>query len=62
MSKGTDTQREEVKARLDTRREELLSSESEALYREIFEHAPISIWVEDWSAAKAMINRLASYS
>ncbi len=31
MSKGTDTHREEVKARLDTRREELLSSESDAL-------------------------------
>ncbi len=59
MSKATDTHREEVKARLDPRREELLSSESEALYREIFEHAPISIWVEDWSAAKAMMDRLA---
>ena len=31
MSKGADTHREEVKARLDTRREELSSSESEAL-------------------------------
>lgn len=59
MSEGTDTHREEVKARLDPRREELLSSESEALYREIFEHAPISIWVEDWPRVKPMMDRLA---
>ncbi len=31
MSKGTDTHREEVEARLDALREELLSSESDAL-------------------------------
>ncbi len=31
MSKGADTHREEVKARLDPRREELVSSESDAL-------------------------------
>ena len=59
MSKGTDTHAEDMKARLDTRREELLSSESEAIYREIFEHSPIAIWVEDWSRVKAMIDQLA---
>ena len=58
-SKGADTHAEDMKARLDARREELLSSESEAIYREIFEDSPIAIWVEDWSRVKAMIDRLA---
>lgn len=33
--------------------------ESERRYRQLFEASPISIWVEDWSAVKAMIDRLA---
>ncbi len=58
MSKATDTHREEFQARLNDRREELFSSESEAHYREIFEHSPVSIWVEDWSRVKTMIDGL----
>ena len=33
--------------------------ESERRYRQLFDASPISIWVEDWSAVKAMIDRLA---
>ena len=39
-------------------REELSARESDGLYREIFEHAPVSIWIEDWSDVKATIDRL----
>ena len=39
--------------------EQRLSSQREELYRETFEDAPVAIWVEDWSRAKAMIDQLA---
>ncbi len=32
--------------------------ESEARYREIFENAPIALWVEDWSRVRVFIDRL----
>jgi PAS domain S-box-containing protein len=32
--------------------------ESEARYREIFENAPIALWVEDWSRVRVLIDRL----
>ena len=59
MSKSEPSDLAAVKARLDARREDILVGESDAIYREIFERSPISIWVEDWSPAKAMIDRLA---
>ncbi len=59
MSKATRNDLAAVKARLDARREDILVGESDAIYREIFERSPVSIWVEDWSPAKAMIDRLA---
>lgn len=32
--------------------------DSEAMYSTLFEHSPISIWEEDWSAAKAYLDNL----
>ena len=58
MNKARDTYLDAVEARLDARREDLLVHESEALFREIFEQLPVSIWVEDWSRVKAMVGRL----
>jgi PAS domain S-box-containing protein len=33
--------------------------ESEVRYREVFDDAPSALWVEDWSRAKQMVDRLA---
>ena len=33
-------------------------SKSETHYRELFEAAPVSIWEEDWTAVKAVVDRL----
>ncbi len=33
-------------------------SESETRYRELFEAAPVSIWEEDWSAVKTIVDQL----
>ena len=59
MSDRTDSHRETVGAHLDVRPGELPSNADEAVYREIFDHLPVSIWVEDWSPVKAMVDRLA---
>ena len=37
--------------------EQGLSAPREELYREPFGDAPVAIWVEDWSRAKAMIDQ-----
>ena len=58
MNKATPSDLAAVKDRLDARREDILVGESEAIYREIFERSPISIWVEDWSAAKTCTDDL----
>jgi PAS domain-containing protein len=48
-----------VEAELEARqRADATIRESEARYRELFEGSPISIWDEDWSAVKAMIDEL----
>ncbi len=59
MSKGRATRLKDLRIEMDSRRERLLLGESDAIYREIFEHSPVSIWVEDWSRVKTMIDRLA---
>ena len=59
MSDQADIDRETVDARLDVRRGELSSNADEAVYREVFDHLPIAIWIEDWSPVKAMVDRLA---
>ncbi|MDP6702552.1 MAG: PAS domain-containing protein, partial [Candidatus Latescibacteria bacterium] len=43
----------------ERKRLEMLLRESEARYREIFDDAPMAIWVEDWSPVKKMIDGLA---
>jgi diguanylate cyclase (GGDEF)-like protein/PAS domain S-box-containing protein len=58
MSESTERYLQEVSSRLNVRRAAILETESETLYRDIFEQLPISIWVEDWSAAKVEIDRL----
>ena len=58
MNKARDAYLDAIEARLDARREDLLVHESEALFREIFEQLSVSIWVEDWSRVKAIVDRL----
>ncbi|MCH7541150.1 MAG: PAS domain-containing protein, partial [Proteobacteria bacterium] len=43
----------------ERRRAEEALRESEASYRELFEQSPVSIWEEDWSAVKKMLDGLA---
>jgi PAS domain-containing protein len=43
----------------ERKRAEEARRESEARYRELFEQSPVSIWEEDWSAVKKMIDGLA---
>jgi hypothetical protein len=57
MSKSTERYLQGISSRLNDRRATGLESESETLYRDIFEQLPVSIWVEDWSAAKVEIDR-----
>ncbi len=45
---------------IEQRRAEETLKRSEERFRSVFEAAPISIWEEDWSAVKAMIDDLAS--
>ena len=59
MNKATGMRGEDIKAGSDSCREAILSSGNEARYREIFEHVPVSIWIEDWSRVKTMIDGLA---
>ena len=59
MNKATGMRGEDIKAGSDSCREAFLSSGNEARYREIFEHVPVSIWIEDWSRVKTMIDGLA---
>ena len=59
MSDEKDTYFGEVKPLLAARREEFISREGKAVYREIFDQLPIPISVEDWSAVKTMIDQLA---
>ena len=40
------------------RRTEQALRESERRYRELFEQAPLSIWLEDWSSVKEAVDRL----
>ena len=42
----------------ELKRGEVALRNSEARYREIFDDAPIALWVEDWSQVKKMIDRL----
>ncbi|MFP6742938.1 MAG: hypothetical protein VCD33_15150 [Alphaproteobacteria bacterium] len=58
MSESTERYLQEISSRLNDRRATGLESESETLYRDIFEQLPVSIWVEDWSATKVEIDRL----
>ena len=47
-----------TEARSTARSANLALRDGEARYRAIFEQLPISIWVEDWSGVKTMIDRL----
>ena len=58
MREPTERYLQEVSSRLNDRRKTILENHSEALYRDIFEQLPVSIWVEDWSAVKFEIDRL----
>jgi diguanylate cyclase (GGDEF)-like protein/PAS domain S-box-containing protein len=59
MGKTTDTRRGGGQASSERHREERDSSDGEPRYHEIFEHVPVSIWVEDWSRVKPIIDGLA---
>ena len=48
----------ESRAHKDPRLRDPLSRESTAFYREIFEHSPVPVRVEDWSKVKTTIDGL----
>ena len=43
----------------DRKKAEEALRESDARFREIFDESPVSLWVEDWSALKRVLNQLA---